>query len=221
MSTRQASNKKQQESRSNLIYWILGGVIGLGLIVWMAIAIASEGDVDESLAFGQVTVEGEGLPFFQSGAADPAVGLAAPTVTGGDWNGEEFTIGADGRAKIIVMLAHWCPHCQAELPLLVDWVDSGGLPEDVDIYGVTVLTNRLRDSSTWPPGDWLDAAGWTSPTIMDDAEGSAAEAYGLTSTPTYIVLDGDNNNLGRVAGEVGTAGLEFLATLAQSSYEDG
>lgn len=220
MSTTRQQAKKKSESNSSLIYWIIGGVLGLGLIVWLAFAIATEAEVEESIAFGEVTVEGgTNLPFFDSATADPGVGLTAPTVTGEDWEGDEYTIGPDGRAKIIVMLAHWCPHCQAEVPVIQDWVDGGGLPEGVDLYGVTVLSNRLRDSSTWPPQEWLEAEGWTSPTIMDDEGGSVVEAYGLTSTPTYVILDGDNNNLGRFAGEIGVQGLNTLAALAESSLQ--
>lgn len=216
MSTRTAS-KKQSESNRSTIYWIVGGVVGLGLIVLLAFSIAGETGLDESVGFGEVSVEGEDLPFFDSAAADPAVGLTAPTVSGADWDGNDFTIGPDGRAKIIVMLAHWCPHCQAEVPVVQEWVDGGGLPEGVDIYGITVLTNRLRDGDTWPPSEWLEGEGWTIPTIMDDEAGSVVSAYGLTSTPTYVVLDGDNNNLGRLAGEIGVSGLEFLADTAAAS----
>lgn len=221
MSTRTTSNKnsKNQASGSKTLWWIIGGVLGLGLIVWMAFAIAGEPATDESLGFGEVTVEGEDLPFFDASAADPAIGQTAPTVIGSDWNDNEYTIGPSDTAKIVVLLAHWCPHCQAELPVINQWVADGGLPEGVEMYGVTVLTNRLRDGSTWPPGDWLDESGWTSPTIMDDENGSAATAYGLTSTPTYVVLGPNNENLGRYAGEIGAEGLTALAAIAADSLE--
>lgn len=219
MSTRTASNKKQESNKRSLIYWILGGVVGLGLIVWLAVAIAGEGVVDESTAFGEVTVEGDDLPFLETGAADPAVGLTAPTVTGEAFDGEQLTIGPDGNAKIVVLLAHWCPHCQAEVPLVQRWLDSGGLPEGVDLYGVTVLTNRVRDGRTWPPQDWLESEGWTSPTIKDDQQSSIVNAYGMTGTPTYVVLGPDNENLGRISGEIGLGGLETLADLAAGSLE--
>jgi len=224
MSTRQrsASKKppdKKTSSNTSLILWIVGGVVGLGLIVLLALAIAGEENLDDAAAFGEVTVDGADLPFFDVTAEDPAIGIVAPTVTGGDWNGNEYTIGADGRAKIIVMLAHWCPHCQAEVPVVQDWVEAGGLPDGVDLYGITVLTNRLRDGSTWPPSAWLDGEGWTSPTLMDNEDGSIVSAYGLTSTPTYVVLDGNNVNLGRLAGEIGTAGLDALAGIAAASLE--
>ena len=219
MSTRTASKKKQESNRRSLIYWIAGGVVGLGLIVWLAIAIAGEGEVDESVAFGEVTVEGDNLPFFDSTAGDVAVGVTAPTVTGETFDGQELTIGPDGKAKIVVMLAHWCPHCQAEVPVVQGWLEAGGLPEGVDIYGVTVLTNRVRDGRTWPPEDWLEDEGWTSPTIKDDQQSSIVNAYGMTGTPTYVVLGPDNENLGRISGEIGLGGLETLANLAAGSLE--
>lgn len=218
MSTRTAS-KKPAESSSKTLWWIVGGVLGLGLIVWLSFAIAAEPSLDDAVAFGEVTVEGESLPFFDSSAADPAVGLTAPTVSGEDLDGNAITIGPSDTAKIIVMLAHWCPHCQAEVPVIQDWVDSGRVPEGVELYGVTVLTNRLRDGSTWPPSEWLEEEGWTIPTIKDDEGGSLVSAYGLTSTPTYVVLGPDNENLGRLAGEIGVSGLEALAQLAAGSLE--
>lgn len=216
MSTKTVSNKKQG-SNSKTIWWIVGGLAGLGLIVWMAFAIASEPGSDDSVAFGVVTVDGQDLPFFDSATADPAIGLTAPTVSGADWNDVPNTIGPGDNAKIVVMLAHWCPHCQAEVPVINQWLADGNLPEGVDLYGVTVLTNRLRDGSTWPPGEWLDDAGWTSPTIMDDEQGSVVRAYGLTSTPTYVVLGPNNENLGRYAGEIGIAGLDALSQIAADS----
>jgi cytochrome c biogenesis protein CcmG/thiol:disulfide interchange protein DsbE len=224
MSTKQQSPKrpsrKKSESDRSLIYWIVGGVVGLALIVWLAAAIAGEDTGADAVAFGTVTVEGDDLPVFDPSASDPAIGITAPTVTGEDWNGNQYTIGPDGRPKIIVMVAHWCPHCQRDVPVLQQWIDDGGLPDDVDMYAVTVLTNRLRDGSTYPPSKWLESVGWTLPTLMDDEGGSIASAYGLTSTPTYVVLDGENKNLGRIAGEIGATGpggFDGLVAIAEAS----
>jgi hypothetical protein len=54
---------------------------------------------------------------------------------------------------------------------------------------------------------------------MDDQEGSIVQAYGMTGTPTYVVLGPDNENLGRLSGEIGVDGLNALAGLAASSLE--
>ena len=198
------------------VLWIIGGVVGLGLIVWMAAAIAGEADIDGSIGFGEVTVQGEPLPFLADPTtADPALGFLAPSVSGADWNDVPASIEADGRPKIVIFLAHWCPHCQVEVPVVQQWLDAGGLPSDVDMYSITVLTDQFR--SNWPPQDWLEGEGWSVPTIMDDEQQSAVFAYGMRGTPFYIVLDGDNRNLGRFSGQVGINGLELMVDLAQAS----
>jgi thiol-disulfide isomerase/thioredoxin len=200
--------------KKNLI-WIGAGVLGLALVVLLAASIAGEEPIDSSVGFGEVTVEGNALPTIDNpNAGDPAVGLVAPTLSGADWNGTPVSIAPDGRSKIVVLLAHWCPHCQAEVPVLLDWAASGGLPAEVDLYGVTVLTDPSRVE--FPPQDWLEGEGWDFPTIMDNEAGDAALAYGLTGTPYYLVLDGENRNLGRFAGEIGVAGLNTLVQLAQA-----
>lgn len=197
------------------VLWIVGGVVGLSLIVALAISIASEEAIDESIAFGEVTVEGANLPMLGDSSTDPALGAASPTVSGGDWDGNQYSIAADGRPKIVVFLAHWCQFCQAEVPVLQSWINSGGLPDNVDMYSITVLSDRLR--ANWPSQKWLEDEGWTVPVIMDDVQSSAVLAYGMRGTPFYIVLDGENTNLGRIAGAVGVAGFEAMVQLAQAS----
>jgi thiol-disulfide isomerase/thioredoxin len=197
------------------LWWILGGVVGLGLIVFLAISIAGEEEVDDSIGFGEITMEGDLLPALDDPLNDVALGTAAPTVSGADWDGNSYSISPDGTPKLVVLLAHWCPHCQAEVPVVQQWLDDGGLPEGVDIYSLTVATDRLRPN--WPPQDWLVEEGWTVPVIMDDEIGTAAAGYGMVGTPMYVVLDGDNNVLQRISGEIGAAGLETLAQIAAES----
>ena len=197
--------------------WIVSGVVGLALIVILAVAIASEPTLDESIAFGEVTVEGDPIPFLGDTSGDPNVGFTAPTVTGEDWNDVQTTIGPDGRPKIVLFLAHWCSHCQAEVPEVQEWLDAGGLGDDVDMYSITVFSDKLRPN--WPSQEWLEDEGWTTPVIMDDEIGSAIAAYGVRGTPFYIVLDGDNINLGRWSGQVGTQGLDALVQIAEASIE--
>ena len=199
---------------SKPILWIIGGVVGLGLIVWLAASIAGEQPVDPSIAFGEVEVVGDPLPVLGD-QGDGAIGLQAPSTSGADWNDVESTIEPDGRLKIILFLAHWCPHCQNEVPLVQDWIDAGNLPDSIDMYSVTSLSDHLRP--TWPPQEWLEDEGWTVPVIMDDELNTVAIGYGLRGTPFYVVLDGDNVNLQRVDGEIGIAGLNALVAIAQGA----
>lgn len=195
---------------------IIGGVVGLALVVLLAVAIAGEEQVDASIGYGDPVVTGDPLPIFDpTAAADPVVGLTAPSAVGADWEDNEVKIEADGRAKIVVFLAHWCPHCQAEVPVVQTWLDEGNLPDDVDMYSVVTSTDRLRPN--WPPQDWLEEEGWTVPAIMDNEIGTVAVNYGMSGTPFYVVLDGDNNVIRRASGEIGTAGLNALVAEAQAA----
>jgi thiol-disulfide isomerase/thioredoxin len=194
----------------------IGGVVGLALVVVLALAIAGEEPVDASIGYGDPVVTGDPLPIFDpTAAADPVVGLTAPSAVGADWDDNEVKIEADGRAKIVVFLAHWCPHCQAEVPVVQTWLDEGNLPDDVDMYSVVTSTDRLRPN--WPPQDWLEEEGWTVPALMDNEIGTVAVNYGMSGTPFYVVLDGDNNVIRRASGEIGTAGLNVLVAEAQAA----
>jgi thiol-disulfide isomerase/thioredoxin len=200
------------------VVWIIGGVVGFGLVVLLAMSIVTETELDESAGFGEVEVTGDPLPFLGEDG-DVAIGFTAPTVHGADWDDNEYSIEADGRPKVVIFLAHWCPHCQAEVPVVQDWLDAGNLPEGVDMYAVSTSVDHLRPN--WPPQDWLVDEGWTVPTIMDDEINSVSTNYGMTGTPFYAVLDGDNTNLIRVSGEIGVAGLETLVTIAEGSITNG
>jgi thiol-disulfide isomerase/thioredoxin len=215
--TQRTSKKPPAKTARNLstLWWVLGGVVGLGLIIALAISIAGEEELDTSVGYGVVTAEGDPLPTFTDPSTDAAVGMTAATVVGGDWDGNQYNIAPDGTPKIVVLLAHWCPHCQREVPVIQQWIDGGGLPAGVDMYSVTVFTDPLRGN--WPPQEWLEQAGWTTPVIMDDARGTAAVAFGMASTPMYVVLDGDNNVVGRISGEIGISGLNSLSQLALES----
>ncbi len=197
------------------LWWILGGVVGLAAIVALAISIAGEQPLDESVGYGTPSVSGNALPVYNSAAADPAIGLPAPTAIGADWNGNPVSIEPDGTPKIVIFLAHWCPHCQAEVPVVQSWVDAGNLPDNVELISVATSTDPLRPN--WPPQDWLEREGWTAPVIMDDASGTVAGSFGMAGTPFWVVLDGNNQNLQRVSGEIPVDGLNALAAIAQAS----
>lgn len=101
--------------------------------------------------------------------------------------------------------------------MIQQWVDAGNLPDDVEMISIATGTNRLRDN--WPPQDWLESEGWTQPVIMDDELTTVAVHYGMGATPMFMVLDGENNNLGRISGELTTEGLDTLVQVAQASIE--
>lgn len=154
------------------------------------------------------TVEGTPLPPLPSGGSDPATGTAMPTLSGTTLDGEAITIPEPGRPTMILFLAHWCPHCQAEVPVVQQWVDDGGLPDGVDLATVSTAVDSRRPN--YPPAEWLDDEGWTAPVLVDGTN-AAAEAAGLTGFPFFVAVDGEGNVVGRTSGELTAEGLTAIA----------
>lgn len=155
----------------------------------------------------RVTVDGTSLPRFAGTDGDPAAGMSAPALTGVSFDGTQFAIGPDGTPKIVMFLAHWCPHCQREVPVVQEWLDEKGNPDGVDLYSVS--TSVSADRPNHPPEKWLAREGWTVPVIQDEGS-KASEAYGLSSFPFFVFLDGDNRVVGRAAGELSIESLEAV-----------
>jgi thiol-disulfide isomerase/thioredoxin len=166
-----------------------------------------------------VTVTGEALPFFESVDGDEALGLTAPLLAGEDYDGNAVTMTADGRGRLVLFVVHWCPHCQAELPKVAEWLATGGLRDDVDLYVVSSAMNEERGN--WPPSTWLRDADLGVPVIMDSESFDAAVAYGMSSFPYWVVVDPSGQVVFRISGELEPAmgvpaaeGFSQLADLA-------
>ena len=97
---------------------------------------------------------------------------------------------------VVIFAAHWCPHCQKEIPLIQEWIDGGNLPDDVQVN--LVSTGVKADQNNYPPSDWLSTVGWSEQIMLDNPDQSAAQAYGLTGYP-YLVFVGRRRQ-GRAAG---------------------
>ncbi len=100
---------------------------------------------------------------------------------------------------MVVFLAHWCPHCNREVPLLVDWERSGDVPEGLNVVGVS--TGVRSDAPNYPPDQWLRDEAWPWPVLADDENSDALAAYGGTSFPTLVFVDGDGTVVRRISGE--------------------
>jgi thiol-disulfide isomerase/thioredoxin len=201
-----ASAKKSTSPRQILLY--VGIAVAVGAVLFAAFGLESDdGPTLEEVA-GEPDVEGEPLPILQEGD-DPAAGADAPVVSGAGFDGTPETIG-DGDAEMIVFMASWCPACQAELPELVEWLDEGGLPDGVDLTVVSTGLDPTRPP--WPPSGWLERGGYTGPILVDDAEGSVAQAYGMSGTPFWTVVQ-DGQVVFRSAGQLG---MQQVSQLAQS-----
>jgi thiol-disulfide isomerase/thioredoxin len=135
-----------------------------------------------------------------------------PTLHGVTFDGTSVAIEPTGTPQVVVFLAHWCPHCQAEVPRLVDLAGDGAF-EGIDVTAVATGTSDLRDN--YPPSAWLERENWSFPVLADDDRSSAAAAYGLPSYPFFVFIDAEGNIAGRATGEISGENLEqILAALA-------
>ena len=109
-----------------------------------------------------------------------------------------MTIAPTGNPQMLLFVAHWCPHCQAEVPVLSDWMNAGGLPADVEL--TTIATGTSADAPNYPPSEWLAEYSWPSPILADSEDQAAANAFGLPSYPYFVLVDGDGNVVARATG---------------------
>lgn len=207
-----ATKQTKQTKPPRKIPWpgIAFGVIAIALVG----AIVLSGDEPIGSEFADVTVEGA-IPPFSDPAADPAIGMAAPTVQGIDFDGSAVEIANDGEAKAVLFLAHWCSHCQAEVPRVQAWMDGGGGVDGIEI--VSVVTSMNSAQPNFPPSAWLDREGWTAPVIRDDSSSTALAAYGAGGFPYWVFVDADGNVVRRSSGELDIPTLEAFLTEAASA----
>ena len=181
---------------------------GVALALIAAIVFSSDQSINAETGTPEVT--GEALPPYATGvepAADEAVGTQAPAVTGEDFGGNAVSIEpGDGTPRAVVFLAHWCPHCQAEVPRVQQWLDAGGGVDGVEIVSVATSMNTTREN--YPPSEWLEREGWTPEVIRDSDAAEVYTSYGGGAFPYYVFVDGEGNVVRRSSGELDVATLE-------------
>lgn len=167
---------------------------------------------DSTVEVAKVRVSGAILsPMPEGDAVDPAVGTMAPSVSGQLFDGSGQSIKPGSGPLLLMFVAHWCPHCQREVPLVAKWADNTALA------GVTlqaVSTGVKPDLPNYPPSAWLARENWTIPTLVDDEDTTAANAFGLTSFPYFVAIDATGKVVKRASGELTEAQFNELATLA-------
>ena len=171
---------------------------------------SNSGDVVAAAEFQPVEAEGEMLSQLEDPNNDPARGKIAPVVNGFGFDGAPLTIAPTGKPMLVVFLAHWCPHCNAEIPRLIEWKDSGAMPADLGVVGVS--TGARDDAPNWPPSQWVVDKAWPWPVMADNEDQSAAVAFGVSGYPGLILLNGDGKVLARRSGE---ASIDELKAWAQ------
>lgn len=191
---------------------LIGGGIVAVLALAVVFAFSGADETAEGLAFGDVTVDGATLPVFEAGTNDPALGTPGPVLSGADAEGNALTIGGRGEPRIVLFLAHWCSHCQREVPRVTQYLDEN----EVDVEFLSVATGSNATAPNYPPSVWLEREEWPVPTMYDDAVGTAGNAYGLSGFPFWVILDSDGVVQSRFSGEATTEQLQAVVDFASA-----
>jgi thiol-disulfide isomerase/thioredoxin len=204
-----ARRAQEAAARTRRFLYLLGGVVVAVLLVVFAVAVGGSGG-DGPTEYPVAAVYGESLPLAGQdplGSDDPAIGVEAPVIEGFDLDGEVVRTSADGRPTIVVLLAHWCPHCRREVPILVDWLD-GFAPEGAPrVVGVATSIDPTKPN--YSPERWLEREGWPAPVLFDGTE-VVPEALGMTGFPFFVVLDGEGRVVRRLSGEIEMGVLDAI-----------
>lgn len=179
---------------------------------------ANEPTVDTVLAptepVSELAIAGDALPPFDGTAGtDAAVGMPAPTVKGFDYQGNEIRIDPAEGPHLVMFQAHWCPHCAAALPNVIDWMADGTIPSWLPV--TLVSTAESPRSANYPADKWLQELGWTGRVLRDSpnddgAAGVAANAYGAAGWPYFVVIGVDGTVVARASGELTQADMKLL-----------
>lgn len=202
-------------------------IIVLGAAAVIAIVASSGGDdepdsvaLDElsaeeladSSEYGDVEIEGSPLPPFEGEAS---VGLPAASFTTDTFDGERVTIEASEDVKVIGFFVHSCPHCQREVSTLAGWLRTNEMPEGVELVTVSTLADPERGN--WPPSAWFFREGYPEEVLVDDAQGTIAASYGMTSFPYWVVVDEDMSVITQAVGEMSDEQWAEFLSVASSN----
>lgn len=220
------------KSRSSNTPLVVAGVVILLLVLAVIAVLATGGSSDDADGTGTdsrlpallqpevrpIEIEGAPLPAYANEGADAALGMRPPLLVGEDTTGRVHTVSPDIEGSVLlVFLAHWCPACNQEVPVLVDLAKAGAISPDLKVYAV--LTAMEPGRPGFPPSGWLNDFEWPFETIMDEPDldrglWKASEAFGLTSFP-YIVAIKDGVVVDRWSGA--SAPEVLAARIAASS----
>ena len=152
-------------------------------------------------------------PLPESGA-DTETGKSVAVLKGYDLQGRPISIdpAGEGKATMVVFLAHWCPHCNREIPVLNKWRESGEVPTGLRVVGIT--TGSKADQANWPPSKWLTAMKWPFEVMADSEAQEAARAYGVGGYPFMAFVGANGKITARTSGEVPVEQLQIYANAA-------
>lgn len=182
-------------------------VLVMTVVILFAVCVDAAGAA--SVETAAVSVQGTKLPPFTGTDTDRAIGEPIPTLTGKGFDGKPVTISPTGKPQLVMFVAHWCPHCQAEVPRIVTLAKKKAF-KGIDVS--TVATGTNPGYPNYPPSAWLRREHWPFPVMVDSKLQTAAVAYGLSAYPFFVFVDAQGTVVGRASGEIAPSALKKAVT---------
>jgi peroxiredoxin len=160
-------------------------------LVWIAVAVVAvvgalllsgggqAGDGQTAAPADAVSIDRATGPQLEIGDQVPA--FSAPDLDGGTVSWSDY----QGSPTVLVVWASWCPHCQAELPVLVPATQAR---EGVELVSVTTAIGQNPGPT---PSEFLADEGLTMTTAVDDDAGTLLQGLGVSSFPTVYYVNAD------------------------------
>ena len=169
-----------------------------------------ESDSEEFWEIGPVEILGEPIP------VNADIGAVAPAFKAQPNNsGDPIMVDpADGTVRLIGFFAHWCPHCQREVPRVSQWLAENGVPEEIEI--IAISTAVREGAPNYPPSEWFIDENWPTQILVDSEESELATAYGLGGFPYWILVDATGTVIHQSSGELTEEQFGYLVDLAIS-----
>ena len=179
--------------------------IGVGALVLVAIVgamlLGGGGNGDDggfTGASAPAAVSIDRAPGAQLAVGEEVPSFAAPGLDGGTVSWDDYR----GDPTVLIVWASWCPHCQAELPVLVPAAQAR---EGIEVVSVTTAIGQSPGQT--PPG-FLADEGLTLTTAVDDAQSTLMQGLGVGSFPTVYYVGPDGAVVNVAVGETSEADIE-------------
>jgi thiol-disulfide isomerase/thioredoxin len=197
-SRRQA--ERQAEQRRRLVV-ALGGVALIAVVVVFVVVLMSPsgGNGAAPSALGEVTVQGSPRSTtLQAGETVPA--FTAPELAGDTLHWTSYA----GAPAVLSVWASWCPHCQAELPVL------DRVMKDYSGVGFVTIVTAIGSQPGPTPEEYMLENQLDFPVAVDDESQTLAAAFGIQSFPTLFFVNSDGTVATQLTGEVADADLRSI-----------
>lgn len=175
---------------------IIGGLLILGIGLFVAGALYNRGDNDYNKSAQNVSAESP------RGSADADV-RAAPGFSLDKLGGGIINL-ADYKGKKPVVLdfwASWCPNCQRDMPHLNALYQT--YKDKVEVIGIDLQ----EDAATVQ--QFVASRGLDFPIALDQLS-QASQAYGIRYTNTHVLIDKSGNLVRVIPGDIQESDIASL-----------